>query len=149
MHELAKLVVTQLVVPDGGRTDEEVLTLTVDLVSKKGISELRAELHEAIASVKEDGVRDETVVAEIDEMLRAFNEAVAKKTNGSVARTCLTGLSWAAGGFALWCPPVGALVGPAAKLGDVVVTKVFGGEEPAKGSGLELLAAAQKALAAD
>jgi hypothetical protein len=63
-------VATQLVVPNDGRDDYEVLERTVELVGRRGIAERRAELHEFHASVKADeGIRDQTVVTEVKEHL--------------------------------------------------------------------------------
>lgn len=149
-EELAKLVVTQLVVPNDGRDDYEVLERTVELVGRPGVAERRAELHELIASLRADeGIRDQTVVAEVTEHLDALNKAVADKSNKTKAHQCVTGLTWAAGGFALWFPPLAAFVGPAASIGNTVVKRLFGeGEKRADGSGgVELLAEAQRALA--
>ena len=79
-EELAKLVVTQLVVPNDGRDDYEVLERTVDLVGRPGVAERRAELHELIASLEtNEGIRDQTVVAEVKEHLDALNQAVARQ----------------------------------------------------------------------
>ena len=49
----------------------------------------------------------------------------------------------------LWFPPVAALIGPAASIGNTVVKRLFGeGDKRADGSGgVELLAEAQRALA--
>jgi hypothetical protein len=79
--------------------------------------------------------------------LRSYS--FADKSNETKARRCVTGLTWAAGGFALWFPPVAALIGPAASLGNTVVKRLFGeGEKRADGGGgVELLAEAQRALA--
>ena len=148
-EELAKLVVTQLVVPNDGLDDYEVLERTVELVGRPGVAERRAELHELIASLKADeGIRDQTVVSQVKEHLDALNEAVAEKSDATKARQCVTGLTWAAGGFALWFPPVAALIGPAASIGNAVVKRLFGeGEKRADGGGgVELLAEAQRAL---
>lgn len=148
-EELAKLLVTQLVVPDDGRDDFEVLKRTVELVGHPGVAERRAELHELIASLKADeGIHDKTVVTQVKEHVDALNEAVADESDKTMARRCVTGLTWAAGGFALWFPPVGVLIGPAASIGNAVVKRLFGeGEKRADGDGgVELLAEAQRAL---
>jgi transposase len=53
--------------------------------------------------------------------LDALNEAVADKSNKTKAHRCVTGVTWAAGGFALWLPPLAALIGPVASIGNTVV----------------------------
>jgi hypothetical protein len=147
-ERLAKLVVTALLVPNDGVNDEETLKRTVDLVTKPGVSECRAALHEAIAAVKvNDRIRDATVVTEIDELVKALNEAVRRNTKRRVARVCVTGMTWGLGGFALWFATAGAAAGPLTTLGDALVTRAFGKEEPDGDDGIKLLAEAKKALA--
>jgi hypothetical protein len=69
-QELAKLVVTRLVVPDQGKTDEEVLKRTVELVSRDDVSRQRAAFHALIASLDAHGLRDETIVGEVEDPAR-------------------------------------------------------------------------------
>jgi hypothetical protein len=58
-EELAKLVVTQLVVPDDESLDDyEVLKRTVELVGRPGIAERRAEFHERIETREAHAIRD-------------------------------------------------------------------------------------------
>ena len=54
-QQLAKTVVTRLVVPDDGRDDEEVLKRVVDLVSRDDVARRRAEFQELIASFSTTG----------------------------------------------------------------------------------------------
>ena len=93
-------------------------------------------------------MRDQTVVAEIRELLEAFNKEVTNKTRRRVARGCVTGLTLAAGGFALWFPLAGVAASALAAFSNAMVERVYGeSEKPRRNSGGdELLAEAQRAL---
>ena len=76
--QLAKLVVTKLVVPDDGRDDYEVLTRTVDLLSREDVSRRRAAFHELVASLESTGASTETIVGEVEDLLDDFNELIRR-----------------------------------------------------------------------
>jgi hypothetical protein len=147
-QQLARLVVTRLVVPDDGRTDEEVLKRTVDLVSRDDIAERRTAFHEVLASLEAQGLRDETIVGEIEDALEAFNELLRRRTKAQRARIGLHVLTNAEGAAALLAPPVGLTTGPTTAIGEAVIQRYWG-EKPsgAELGAVSLLAEAQRALA--
>jgi hypothetical protein len=104
-QRLAKVVVTRLVVPDEGRGDEEVLKRTVDLVSRDDVSERRAAFHELLASLQAEGLHDETVIGEIEDLLGALNESVQRHIKTRRTRAAVQVLTTAEGAAALWVPP--------------------------------------------
>jgi hypothetical protein len=145
-HELAKLVVTRLVVPDDGRDDEEVLQRTVDLVSRGDVAESRAKFHELLASLDAEGLEEETIVGEIEDLLDGFNASMRRHTKAQRARVVVQVLTTAEGCAALWAPPVGVAAGPTAAAGEALISRRWGGgEEPSVGA-VALLAEAQEAL---
>jgi hypothetical protein len=68
----------RLVVPDEGKSDEEVLERTVDLVSREGIAQKRAELQQLVGSIR-PGLKDSTVAGEIEDLVIALNKAIMRK----------------------------------------------------------------------
>jgi hypothetical protein len=147
-QQLAKLVVTRLVVPDDGRSDEEVLKRTVELVSRHDVAERRDVFHELLASLDAEGLQDETIVGEIEDTLDAFNEAVRRRTKAQRARVGLHVITTAEGAATLWAPPVGLATGPTAAIGEAAIQRHWGGEpSDAELGAVSLLAEAQRALA--
>jgi hypothetical protein len=146
-QELAKLVVTRLVVPDQGKTDEEVLKRTVELVSRDDVSKVRAAFHALIASLDAQELRSETIVGEVEDMLDALNEAVRRHAKAQVARVGVHVLTATEGAAALLAPPVGLAAGPTAAIGEALIRRRWGGmPSEAELNAVSLLAEAQRAL---
>jgi hypothetical protein len=139
--------VTRLVVPDEGRTDEEVLRRTVDLVSRNDVWERRAAFHQLIASLEAEGLRDETVVGEVEDLLDAFNEAVRRHTKAQRARVAVQLLTTMEGAAGLWAPPVALTQGPTTAIGEAAIERRWSSDAPQAHLGaVALLAEAQHAL---
>jgi hypothetical protein len=147
-HELAKVVITRLVIPDDGQSDEDVLRRTVDLVSRGDVADRRAAFHHLLASLQAEGLHDETVIGEIEDGLKAFNEAIRRHSKAQRARLGLQVLTAAEGAAALWAPPVGVVGGPTAAIGGAAIRRRWEGT-PLQGDlgAVSLLAEAQRALA--
>ena len=146
-QRLAKVVVTRLVVPDEGRSDEEVLSRTVDLVSRNDVRERRAAFHELMASLEAEGLRDKTVVGEVEDLLDAFNESLRRHTKAQQARVALQVLTTIEGMAALWAPPVGLAAGPTAAIGEAAIQRRWSSTvSQAQLGAVALLAEAQRAL---
>jgi hypothetical protein len=146
-QRLAKVVVTKLVVPDEGHSDEEVLKRAVELVSRDDVSDRRAAFHALLASLEAEGLRDETIVGEVEDLLSALNESVSRHTKAQRARAAVQVVTAAEGAAALWAPPVGLAPGPTAAVGEAVIQRRWGGGPPAAELGaVSLLAEAQHAL---
>jgi hypothetical protein len=146
-QRLAKVVVTKLVVPDEGRSDEEVLQRTVDLVSRGDVAERRAAFHGLLASLASEELQDETVIGEVEDLLNEFNESVRRHTKAQRARVAVQVVTAGQGAAALWAPPVGLATGPTAAFGEALIERRWGG--PPSGADLgavALLAAARGAL---
>lgn len=146
VQRLAKLVVTRLVVPDDGRDDAEVLQRTVEIVSSEDVAQRRADFQAAIAKLHASGLRDDTIVGEIEDLLAAFNAALKRHTTAQRARTAIHIAAAAEGAAALWAPPVGLAVGPTTAAGEALVRRRWG-QPAADGIGaVSLLAEARRAL---
>ena len=148
VQQLAKLVVTRLVVPDDGRDDAEVLQRTVELISLDDVWRRRADFQAAMAALHATGLRDDTIVGEIEDLLAAFNASVKRRTNAQRARIAVQIATVAEGAAALWAPPIGLATGPTAAVGEALVRRRWGqatvGDEV---DAVSLLAEAQRALA--
>lgn len=125
-QRLAKLVVSRLVVPDDGADDEEVLKRTVELVSRDDVAERRAEFHALIASLGAQGLKDETVVGEVEDLLGALNDAVRRHTKAQRARVAVQVMTTAEGAAGLWAPPAALAAGPTAALGEAMIQRRWG-----------------------
>ena len=146
-QHLAKVVVTRLVVPDEGRSDEEVLSRTVELVSRNDVSARRAAFHELMASLEAEGLRDETVIGEVEDLLDALNESVRRHTKAQQARMAVQVLTTVEGAAALWAPPVALAAGPTAAVGEAAIQRRWASDVSQTGLGaVALLAEAQRAL---
>lgn len=145
-QQLAKVVVTRLVVPDDGRDDEEVLQRTVDLVSREDVWRRRAVFHELLASLGALGLRDETVVGEVEDLLDDFNAAIRRHTKARRARVAVQLVTTAEAAVGLWAPPVALATGPTAAAGEALIKRRWGGEPEAALGAVALLAEAQQAL---
>ncbi|MFC8663983.1 hypothetical protein [Streptomyces sp. NPDC057199] len=145
-QRLAKLVVTRLVVPDDGEDDKEVLKRTVELISKPDVWERRAAFQELLALLAAEGLRDETVVGEIQDLLEGLNESVKRHTKARWARIAVLVLTGIQGAVALWAPPVALAAGPTAACGDAVIKRRWEGTPAANFGAVSLLADAQRAL---
>jgi hypothetical protein len=146
-QRLAKVVVTRLVVPDEGRSDEEVLKRTVDLVSRNDVSDRRAAFHALLASLEAEGLRDETIVGEVEDLLSALNESVSRYTKAQRARMAVQVVTAAEGAAALWAPPAALTSGPTAAVGEALIQRRWGGgPTDAELGAVALLAEAQRTL---
>ncbi len=146
-QRLAKVVVTQLIVPNEGRSDEEVLKRTVDLVSRQDVSDRRAAFHALIASLEAEGLRDEAIVGEVEDLLGALNESVSRHTKARRARMAVQVVTAAEGTAALWAPPVGLASGPTAAVGEALIQRRWGGgHSDAELGAVALLAEARRTL---
>jgi hypothetical protein len=146
-QQLAKVIVTRLVVPDDGRSDEEVLKRTVELVSSGDMSRRRAEFHELVASFEAEGRRDETIVGEIEDLLKAYNESVRRHTKAQRARVAVQVLTTAEGAAGLFAAPAAIAAGPTAAIGEAMIRRRWGGDPSDSELGaVALLAEAQRAL---
>lgn len=147
-QRLAKLVVTRLVVPDAGEDDKEVLKRTVDLISKSDVSERRAQFQALLASLEAEGLRDETIIGEVEDLLNGLNESVKRHTTAQRARTAVQALSVAEGAAALWAPPVALTEGPTVAFGEALIKRRWEDTPAADFGAVRLLADAQQALRA-
>jgi hypothetical protein len=147
-QRLAKLVVTSLVVPDADEDDKEVLKRTVDLISKSDVSERRAQFQALIACLAVKGLRDETIIGEVEDLLDGLNESVKRHTKAQRARTAVQVLSVAEGAAAFWAPPVALAEGPPAAFGDALIKRRWGDTPAVDFGAVSLLAEAQQALRA-
>jgi hypothetical protein len=149
-QRIAKVVVTRLVVPDDGDSDEEVLARTVDLVSRADVSARRAQFHQLLASLQADKLSDETIAGEVEDLLDALNESVRRHTKAQQARAAVQVLTTAQGAAALWVPPVGLAAGPTAAVSEAVIQRRWPGQDAgAQLSAVTLLAQARRALQTD
>jgi hypothetical protein len=150
MQRVAKVVVTRLVIPDDGISDQEALMRTVDLVSRADVALRRARFHELLASLEADNLSDNTIVSEVEDLLVELNESVRRHTKAQRARAAVLALTTAEGAAALWLPPVGVATGPTAALGEAAIERRWS-DQSDKGrlSAVSLLAEAQQALTGD
>jgi hypothetical protein len=149
-QRIAKVVVTRLVVPDDGDSDEEVLARTVDLVSRADVSARRAQFHQFLASLQADNLSDETIVGEVEDLLDALNESVRRHAKARRARAAVQVLTTAQGAAALWVPPVGLAAGPTAAVGEAAIQRRWPGQDAGAQLGaVTLLAEARRALQRD
>ena len=146
VQRLAKLAVTRLVVPDDGRDDAEVLQKTVQLISRDDVAQRRADFQAAIAKFHATGLRDETIVGEIQDLLDAFNASVKSRTNAQRSRAALQIATDAEGAAALWAPPIAAATGRTAAFGEAVIERRWDETTPPGVAAVSLLAQAQHAL---
>jgi hypothetical protein len=145
-QQLAKVVVTRLIVPDDGQDDEEVLKRTVELVSRDDVATKREAFHQLIASLDAQGLQDETIVGEVSDYLDGLNESVRRHTKAQKARLAVQFVTAAEGAAALWAPPIALAAGPSAAAGEAIIKRRWGGDaDPALGA-VALLAEAQRAL---
>ena len=146
LQRLAKLVVTRLVVPDDGASDKEVLQRTVDLISRSDVAERRAAFQELLAGLAAEGLRDETIIGEVQDLLDGLNESVKRHTNARRARIGVQILTVAQGLAALWAPPAQLAQGPTVAWGEGVIQRRWGDTPTAAHGAVGLLADAQRAL---
>jgi hypothetical protein len=146
VQRLAKLVVTRLVVPDDGRDDADVLKKTVKLVSREDVAQRRADFQAVLARFHATGLRDETIVGEIEDLLAAFNASIKSRTNAQRSRVALQFATAAEGAAALWAPPIAAATGPTAAFGEAFIQRRWDETTPREVNAVSLLAQAQHAL---
>jgi hypothetical protein len=145
-QDLAKVVVTRLVIPDDGLDDEEALKRTVDLVSRDDVAERRAAFHELLGSLGAEGVRTDAVVGEVEDLLEGLNESVKRHTSAQLARVAVHCLTLAQGIAGLWAPPVALAAGPTAVAGEALIRRRWVIPDEPSRDAVSLLAEAQKAL---
>jgi len=145
----ARLVVTRLVVPDGRRSDEEVLKQTVDLVSRDDVANRRSALHTLLAALITEGLRDETIIAELEDKLQAYNKAIRRRSEAQLTRMALQVFTTAEGAAGLWLPPVAVAAGPTAAIGEAGIQRRWGQSELSVSdlAAASLLADARQAVA--
>jgi hypothetical protein len=148
LQELAHLVVTRLVVPDDGRDDVEVLRKTVALLERRDVSARRAEFQAVLGEFYSTGLKDETIIGEIDDLLTAYNDEIRKHTNATKARAAIQVAAFAESAAALWVPPVSLAIGPTTAVGEAVIKRNYGDPAPPIVGAVTLLAEAQAALKA-
>jgi hypothetical protein len=146
LQNLAHLVVTRLVVPDDGREDADVLEQTVALIKRKDVSDRRAEFQKVLAQFHSLGLKDETIVGEIDDLLTAYNDVIRKHSKATKARAVIHIATTAEAAAALWAPPVSLAVGPTTAAGEALVKRNWGEEAPSLVNAVSLLAEARAAL---
>jgi hypothetical protein len=122
-QQLAKVLVTRLVVPDDGPSDEEVLKRTVDLVSRQDVAGQRAEFQELLASLDTQGLKAETIAGEVEDMLKGLNASVRQHTKAQRARVAVQFVTTAEGAAALLAPPVALATGPTAAAGEAIIKR--------------------------
>lgn len=120
-HRLAKVVINRLVVPDEGKTDEEVLKRTVDLMFRAEVPKRRAAFHQLLASLTAEGLRDETIIGEIDDLLNAFNESIRRHSAAWRMRVAVQFVTTGMGVAALWAPPVRVATGPTTAVAEMAI----------------------------
>lgn len=145
-QDLARVIVTRLVVPDDGVSDEEVLKRTVELVSDDRVAQARAELQHLVGSIPPH-LKPSTIAGEVDDVVTRLNEAVSRRTKRQRARVALQLASAGAGTVALWAPPVGIAAGPSTAVGEAIIERRWGAPTEAPAGAVELLGAARRALA--
>jgi hypothetical protein len=148
LQQLAKLVVTRLVVPDDGRDDVEVLQRTVELISRDDVAQRRADFQAVMARLHATGLRDETIVGEIEDLLAAFNASVKNHTKAQRSRAALQLTAAAEGAAGLWAPPIAAAAGPTVAFGEALIQRRWDQAAPYEANAVSLLAEAQRALQA-
>jgi hypothetical protein len=148
LQRLAKLVVTRLVVPDDGRDDEEVLRKTVELVSHDDVARRRADFQDVMAKFHATGLRDETIVGEIEDLLAALNASIKNRTNAQRSRAALQIAETAGEAAALWAPPIALATGPTVAVGEALINRRWGQAvaAPRGVDAVSLLEQAQRAL---
>jgi hypothetical protein len=145
LQDLAHLVVTRLVVPDDGGDDVEVLRKTVALLKRKDVSARRAEFQAVLGAFYSEGLKDETIVGEIDDLLTAYNDEIRKRAGATKARAAVQVAALTESALALWLPPLSLAVGPTTAAGEAVIKRNYGDQTPIVGA-VELLAEAKAAL---
>ena len=146
LEELAHMVVTKLVVPDDDQDDLEVLRRTVTLLERRDVSARRSEFQAVLAEFFAKGLKDETIIGEIDDLLIAYNKKIRKHSDATKARAVLQVATVAEAAVALWLPPVALAVGPTIAAGEALIRRRYG-DESAKAGAVSLLAEARSALA--
>jgi hypothetical protein len=146
LENLAHLVVTRLVVPNDGREDTDVLEQTVALIMRKDVSDRRAEFQKVLAQFHSLGLKDETIVGEIDDLLTAYNDVIRKHSKATKARAAIQMATTAEAAAALWAPPVALAVGPTTAAGEAFVRRNWSEDAPSVVNAVSLLAEAQAAL---
>jgi hypothetical protein len=149
LQDLAHLVVTKLVVPDDGRDDVEVLRSTVALLKRKDVSSRRAEFQAVLGQFYAEGLKDETIVGEIDDLLTAYNNEIRKHADATKARAAIQLVAFAESAAALWVPPMSLAVGPTTAVGEAVIRRNHGDAAPPVVGAVALLSEARTALKAD
>lgn len=147
LEELAQTVVTKLVVPDDGQDDVEVLRKTVTLLERGDVSARRSEFQAVLAEFYSKGLKDETIIDEIDDLLIAYNEKIRKHSDATKARAVLQVATFAEAAVALWLPPVALAVGPTTAAGEALIRRHYGDVPSFKAGAVSLLAEARSALA--
>jgi hypothetical protein len=130
-QDLAKLIVTRLIVPydQGGteeeeeRLDKEILKRTVDLVSREDVGDRRADFQQFLASLDAEGLRDETIIWEVEDKLDAFNEVIRRHTRAQRARIAVQIVKGGEATAGLWVPPMVLSRGPTAAVGDAIIER--------------------------
>jgi hypothetical protein len=145
-QKLAKLVVTRLVVPDDGRDDADVLQKTVELISRDDVAQRRADFQTVIAKFHAAGLRDETIVGEIEDLLAAFNASIKSRTHAQRSQAALQFATAAEGAAALWVPPIAVITGPTAVFGEALIQRRWDQTTAHEVNAVSLLAEAQRAL---
>jgi hypothetical protein len=92
-----------------------VLRKTVELVSHDDIAQRRADFHEVMAKFHATGLRDETIVGEIEDLLAALNASIKSRTNAQRSRAVLQIAETTGEAAALWAPPIALATGPTSR----------------------------------
>ncbi len=147
-EERAKVVVTRLAVPDDkSSSDEEVLKRTVDYVSRRDVRENRAQLHEIIGWLDEEGASTETMVKEMTWLIEALNETARTKAKAERARMVVQAGTVAMGLIAMNAPWVTAPQGLAVAGAEAFIQRRWQADEEAPGlRAAALLDEAKRAL---
>ena len=147
-QNLAKVVISRLVVPDEGKTDEEVLKRTVDLMSRAEVPKRRAAFHDLLASLSAEGLRDTTVVGEIEDLLNAYNESMRRYSKAWRMRMAVQLVTAGRGVVALWAPPVGVATAPTVAIAETAIQHRWSTDQATRAEldAVALIAEAQDAL---
>jgi hypothetical protein len=101
-----------------------------------------------IAKFHASGLRDETIVGEIEDLLAAFNASVKSHTNAQRSRAALQIVTTAEGAATLWAPPMALAPGPTAAFGEALIQRRWDQSVTHEVSAVGLLAQAQAVLEA-
>ena len=146
--ELARFLVTKLVIPAQGATHEEMLERAVDFAGDPRVAAWRAEFHCWLAEIADERISDERIAREAGQQVETWNRRVKRKFTATVVRQSGTVVGGGLGvGAAVWGGPLSpAAKAPVASASRVVADRIYSeGPEVRVGAGA-LLGEARRRL---